>query len=127
MRREVCFVFFCLFCSSGASAQAPGAMSDIDVLVNWRDLGGQTVTMDSCRIAGTTSGFVRCEVRGDAGSIALDAATMDKEDLKFAYSECAQIPQNRKPECRVVVTGTVLPGGSSPWIKSAKFSRQRPK
>jgi hypothetical protein len=108
-------------CVSGALAQvATTPMTSIEFLVGFRALGGQSVHITDCVIAGTTSAFIRCEAPNEAGSYSLNAATMNKADLKWSYENCPT-GSSKKPACRKAVTGQVEKS-AMPGVLNAKFN-----
>lgn len=104
-----------------AAASEIKPIGGIDLLVGFRELAGQEVVVKDCLVAGTTPAFIRCEAPNDAGSYALRADSMNRDDLRWAFEICPT-GNRKKPICRVTVRGTVEKS-DSPWLIKASIVR----
>lgn len=106
---------------TGASAIAQTPVTGIDFVTGFREMKGQPIVISDCRIGGTTSEFIRCETDNRSASYALRAASMKREDLKWAYETCPT-GSVMKTACRVKIRGRVDDGGT-PGILNAEIVR----
>lgn len=104
-----------------AAASETKPIGGVDFLVGFREMAGKEVVVKDCLIAGTTAAFIRCETPNDAGSYALRADTMNREDLRWAFEICPT-GNRKKAACRVDVRG-VVEKSDMPWLIKAAIVR----
>lgn len=118
-------LFVLAFILTPTHSKAQSVTSGEDYLVDWKERVGHPITVGPCTLVMANDLATPCavgRVLWSPGPIVVDAATMDRSDLRRALKECTGFEE--KTRCAVsFMTGTVqekYPG--QPQIMGAKLT-----
>ena len=89
--------------SGSAVAQDTVTMNGLDFMVDWPKLMGQRVTISGGQVRFADSDAARLKLPG--GNVDLKPQWVDREDLRYIFKHCTEIPDGSI--CVTSVTGTV--------------------
>lgn len=118
MKRTVLGFLGGLVLAGATPAAEPAQVSAIDLLLDWQQYQGKTVTVPDCLINGADLEGAACVVveKGDVGgNFNLDTTRLDSQARKALFRQCADY--GYRLSCMFKVTGVVDGSTGDLWLQ----------